>query len=97
MVLSMDGVKSYMDQKMSYAAMKKFPKDEVEKAKLAKGSHTYYSPKVIKLISRHILFIAMEFITLDGRYTRVYSYTLLFLIISSTRRKFPSPTTSFVP
>ncbi|XP_057848795.2 uncharacterized protein LOC131059774 [Cryptomeria japonica] len=43
--LRMDGIRFYKDQKLLDAVVKKFPKDEVEKVKLVKGSHTYYSPK----------------------------------------------------
>lgn len=50
MGLSMDDIKLYRDRKLYDAAVKKFPKDEEEKARLVKGSHIYYSPKVIKLI-----------------------------------------------
>lgn len=50
--LPMDDIKFYRDRKLSDAAVKKFPKDEEEKARLVKGSHTYYLPKVIKLIWR---------------------------------------------
>ncbi|XP_057832882.2 intracellular protein transport protein USO1-like [Cryptomeria japonica] len=43
--LPMDGIKFYRDRKLFNAAVKKFRKDEEEKAKLVKGSHTYYSPR----------------------------------------------------
>lgn len=81
----MDDIKFYRDRKISDAAMKKFLKDEEEKDRLVKGSHTYYSPKVIKLIWRRVLLAIMEFITLDGRFTRVYSYH--FVILNHFRYK----------
>lgn len=85
MGLPMDGIKFYRDRKLSNVAVKKFPKDEEENARLAKGSHTYYSPKVIKLIWHRVLFAIMEFITLDERFTRVYNYH--FVILNHFRYK----------
>lgn len=52
--LPMDEIIFYRDRKLSDAAVNKFLKDKEEKVRLVKGSHTYYSPKVIKMIWRQV-------------------------------------------
>lgn len=77
--LSMEGAKFYRDRWLSDAAVKKFPKDDKERKKLAKVSKSNYDTGNIKTVWCFVLTVIMKYITLDGRVTRASGHQLVLL------------------
>lgn len=72
--LSTEGVKFFRDRNFSDEAVLKFPETKEEREALVKICSSYFDVGTIKTIWREVLIIIMEYITLDGRFTRVYGY-----------------------
>lgn len=83
--LSMDGVKLYRDTKMLDGTVKRFPKNEKKRAKLAKVDKNNYDMGKIKTIWQFVLVALMKYVTLDGRYTRAFAHH--FVLLNHFRHK----------
>lgn len=73
-----EGVKFYLDRRFSDEVVIRFPKKDKEKAKLVKVSNSYFDVESIKSIWRKVLRVIMEYITVDGCFTRAYVITFPF-------------------
>ena len=69
----MEGINFYRDKKMSANTVKDFTKDAAEKKKLVKVE-TYYKMDSIKKLWRYVLWVVIEFISLDTRFDRVRTH-----------------------
>lgn len=74
MGLKREGCNFYRDRKVSREAIERYLVIEKEKKRLVKLSKTYYPPRAFAKPLREILFVLMRYITLDGRFTKVYGY-----------------------
>lgn len=83
--MSTKGLKFFWDKRISDEAVIRFLKKEKEKLKLVKVSNNYFKANSIKSLLRKFLCIIMEYITLDGRFTRVYGYH--FSLLNHFRHK----------
>lgn len=73
--LKTEGTKFYRDQMYAAEAFKNFPKLEDEKGKLAKKDNiSYYTPQQVKPFWQKVLRALMDYLTVDGRFTKIYNY-----------------------
>lgn len=80
MGLQKEGTKFYRDWKYVAEEFKNFPKLEDEKAKLVKKDNiSYYLPQQVKSFWQKVLRVLMEFLTVDGRFTKIYNYHFAIL------------------
>lgn len=77
--LQREGRNFYRDRKVSKEAIDRYPETDKEKKCLVKLSKTYYPPRAFVKPWREVLFVIMCYITLDGRFTKVYSYHFVLL------------------
>lgn len=77
--LSTDGAKFYKERKFSEKEIKLFSKEEKEKKDLVRDKTTSYNTVKIKTIWGDALKALLEYVTLDGRCTRYFSYHFAFL------------------
>lgn len=83
--LSTEGMKLFHDRKISDEAVVKFPKIEEEREALLKVSNNYFEAININKLWRKVLRVVMEYIIVDKRFTRVYSYH--FVLLNNFRYK----------
>lgn len=83
--LSTEGVKFYRDWRFFDEVVIKFPKKDKEKEKMVKVANSYFDVESIKSIWRKVLTVIMEYIMVDGCFTRVYCYH--FAILNYFRHK----------
>lgn len=74
-----DGMKFYIDRRVSDKATDRFPVTNGERRKLVKANNPYYSPKRICRPWRFVLFATISYITVDGRFTRAYGHHFVLL------------------
>lgn len=60
-------------------AVQNFPKKEAKRAKIVKMMASYYDIAVIKSFWQKLLKVIMNYLTLDGHYTRVYGHHFVIL------------------
>lgn len=78
--LQKEGTKFYRDQKFAVEAIKNFPKSDEEKVQLTKKENvSYYLPHQVKSFWQNMLRVLMEFLIVDGRFTKVYNYHFAIL------------------
>ena len=73
-----EGINFYRDKKMLANTVKDFTKDTTEKKKLVKVE-TYYEMDSIKKLWRYVLWVVIEFISLDTRFDRVRKHHFMLL------------------
>lgn len=64
---------------MSKEAIERYPETEEEKKCQVKLNKTYYPPRAFVKRWREVLFVIMCYITLDGRFTKVYDYHFVLM------------------
>lgn len=74
----MEGFKFYRDKKLSVNAVKDFAKKSKERNDLVK-CETYYEMDSIKKISRYVLWVVIEYISLDNRFDCVRTHHFVLL------------------
>lgn len=79
MGLCREGSNFYKDKKLSKEAIERYPETTKEKKWLVKLSKTYYPLRAYAKPWRDFLFSIMWYITLDGRFTKVYGYHFVLL------------------
>lgn len=78
--LQMEGTKFYRDRKYAAEALKNFLKLEDEKGKLVKTDNiSYYTLQQVKPFWQKFLRVLMEYLTVDGRFTKIYNYHFAIL------------------
>ncbi len=70
--LDLDGINYYRERKLSEKAIEDFVETEQERKHLVKIGNSYYNPASISCPWHFVLFVIMEYLTLDGRFTKVY-------------------------
>ena len=73
----MDRIKFYRERKLLDKAIDDFVEIEQEKNHLVKIGNSYYNPASISHPWSFVLFVIMEYLTLDGRFIKVYVYHLM--------------------
>lgn len=91
MGLRREGSNLYRDKKLSKEAIEWYPETTKEKKHLVKLSKTYYPPRAFAKPWREVLFEIMHYITLDGRFTKVYGYHFMMLNHFRYKDKFNMP------
>lgn len=78
--LQKDDINFYRDRKFSVEAIKNFPKNEEERACIAKKDNiSYYLPNEVNSFWQKMLKVLMEYLTIDGRFSKVYNYHFVIL------------------
>lgn len=77
--MTIKGMKFYRDRGISDKVVDKFPVTDGERRKMIKIDNSYHSPKRICKPWRFVLFASIEYITLDGRFTRAYGHHFVLL------------------
>ena len=72
--LELVGINYYRERKLSNKAIEDFVETKNERKHLVKIGNSYYNPASVSRPSRFVLFVIMEYLTLDGRFTKVYGY-----------------------
>lgn len=76
----MEGTKFYRDRMCTAEAFKKFPKMEDKKSNLEKKDNiSYFTPQQVKPFWQKILRALMEYLTVHGRFTKIYNYHFAIL------------------
>lgn len=76
--MKMEGVKFFRGHKLYDNVIKIFPKDEAKK-ELVKMNKTYFSLYQVNNFWCKIFKVVMEYVTIDGRFTKIYSYHFVLL------------------
>jgi hypothetical protein len=77
--LSTKGKKFNRDKKFMKKKVLKFPKIDEERRKLEKRIKSYHNITNFKSILEEVLKVIMEYITLDGHFTRVFNHHFVLL------------------
>lgn len=77
--MTTEGMKFYRDRGILDKVADKFPITDGERRKMIKIDNSYHSPKRICRPWRFVLFASIEYITLDGRFTRAYGHHFVLL------------------
>ena len=72
--LELDGINFYREQKLLDKAIEEFVDSELEKSRLVKIGKSYMNLTSASRPWWFILFVIMEYLTLDGRFTKCYIY-----------------------
>ena len=72
--LDMDDINFYWESKFLDRAIDEFVELEHEKSRLVKIGNSYINLASISQPWRFVLFVIMEYLTLDGRFTKLYGY-----------------------
>lgn len=70
--LALDGTNFYRERKLSDKAIGDFVESEQERNRLVKIGNSYFNPASVSRPWRFVFFVIMEYLTLDGRYTKLY-------------------------
>ena len=82
--LELEGLNFYREHKLSDRAVDDFVDSEIEKARLVKIGKSFVNPASISRPWRFVMFVIMEYLTLDGRFTKFYGYH--FMLANHFRR-----------
>lgn len=77
--LSTKGMKFYKDKTYTKQVVQNFPKTEEERAKLVKKTTSYYHISVIKSFWVKLLKVIMDYLTLDGCFSRIYGHHFVIM------------------
>lgn len=91
MGLHREGSNYDRDRKLSKEAIERYLEMTKEKKCLVKLSKTYYPPRDFVKPWREVLFAIMHYVTLDGRFTKVYGYHFVLLNHFKYDEKFNIP------
>ena len=72
--LDMDGIIFYRERKLLDKAIDDFVETDQEKSCLVKIGNSYYNSASVSQPWQFVLFAIMEYLTLDGRFTKLYGY-----------------------
>ena len=72
--LDMEGINFYWDRKLSDRAIDEFVDSAKERNRLVKISNSYFNLASVSWPWRFMLFVIIEYLTLDGIFTKLYSY-----------------------
>ena len=72
--LDMDGINFYQEMKLSDRAIDDFVETEQEKSYLVKIGNLYIHLASVSRPWHFVLFVIMDYLTLDGGYTKLYGY-----------------------
>jgi len=72
--LELEGINFYRERKLSDKAIEEFVESELEKSRLIKIGKSYINLAFVSRPWRFVLFVIMEYLTLDGRFMKCYGY-----------------------
>lgn len=72
--LELDGMKFYKERKISNKVIDEFFETEQERNRLVKIGTSYFNLTFVSRLWRFVFYVIMEYLTLDGRYTKLYGY-----------------------
>ena len=79
MGLDMEGINFYHDRKLSDRAIDEFMDSAKERNRLVKISNSYYNLASVSRSYRFVLFVIIEYLTLDGHFTKLYGYHFMLV------------------
>ena len=81
----MEGINFYKDRKVFDKVVDEFVESTKERKRLVKISNFYFGPNNISRPWRFVLFSLIEYITLDGHFTKIYGHH--FILVNHFRNR----------
>ena len=75
--LDMEGINFYQDRKLLDRTIDEFVESAKERNQLVKIGNSYFNPSSVSQPWRLVLFVIIEYLTLDGQFTKLYGYDFM--------------------
>lgn len=83
--LDTEGINFYRDRKLSDRVVEEFAKTAKERNRLVKICNSYFRPGSISRPWRFVMFVVIEYLTLDDRFTKIFGYH--FMLVNYFRHR----------